>query len=1276
MKKFAAFVFLFSAFVVPLSLKAQTTVFRDFTPSDTSGANIVGSNPIVGGTWQGTAGGQLLQYGANSGGTPEATPYSMYTNGAGRSIFSAFTSTLGAGQQITVSFNLLGFGTNFPNSNGYAGVSLYTGFLSADGNGNAQVSAGGGEREFIGEPNDNNSIGLDQAGTGHQTSGNTTVNVLASFTYAYDTGAWTFTTTGGVNMSGIGTPNLAFNALQVHNGSGGDFDLNNLSVVIGPVPAKGQTVFLDTFSENPGTAIVGQPADIGGTWTDNNGSANGLTVGPAHSLNTQGNGRAVFNALTSTLGPGEILTLSYDTVNDGNTPPLNNGFAGVSLYSGFVNGNNPGAEKIFTGNPSASAWGVDGVIGRNVGSDNALVNHLNFTYNYDSGAWTFTSNGFSASGTGPSNLPLNGLRVANGNGADIDVDNVTVNISPVPVVTRGAQPSVATIYSFPSGPNLTGDAPAAPLVVGTDGNFYGTTQYDGSFGSGTVFKLTPGGTVTPLYSFGAFPLDGVNPVAGLVQGANSGDGSLNFYGTTQFGGNGDSGTVFVITISPAGNVSEKVLHSFSTTGNDGLNPSSALIFGGDGKLYGTTLLGGSSNMGAVFQISTAGAETVFYSFGSNANDGATPYASLVLASDGNFYGTTQYGGAHNNGSVYQLTSAGVETAVYSFGSFAGDGLNPRGSLVALSSGGTLSLYGTTQFGGTANQGTVFSVVASPGSLTESLLHSFDVVSPDGTYPVSGLVLGGDGNLYGTTQYGGDLSGGTVFGITTTGTETLPYSLGTNANDAVYPLASLVLGNDGNLYGTSSSGGAKSNGAIFKVLLTSPVILPPVANDFAIVLTNGSPLTIDVVAQGSDSDPNSPALPITLTAVTPATLGTVTISGANTLLYTPYRNFLKYSGTDTFSYTISNGSATSTATVTVANPYYLQKGSYAGLVTAPDGSQGYLTLSLAGGGAFTGKLRTASGAFNLKGQFDANGTYSATVGGQTFTLSVNIADVGGASGSGDGSFTIAGSWADNGFMVGHALYNATSNPAPQAGVYTVLLPAAIPADAAVPYGTGYATLTVKETGAVKLAGKLADGTVFSDGVFITGGVDGNQFGVMVVLPYKPLNSGDQPGALTGAITFEEVSGVSDCDGVLNWSKPQTKPGLYADGFQTTVSTIGSLYTPPPIGKLAMVLPTALPNAQVSLADLDFSNTLTDLVNVKLGTSNNDTVTFQSGNVASLTMAINSHTGLFTGSFLNPASGKSVKLYGALFSKQDIAGGYFVTLTQSGAVSMVPYFTAAP
>jgi len=218
---------------LPLPNCKAATVFDDFAAGDTSGANILGATPIVGGVWQGNDSGTLFQYGGNSAGHTEATSTSMYTDGSARSIYSIFTSTLGAGQELILSYNLIGFGNGLPSSGGFAGVSLYSGITSANSDG---TQNGGSEQEFVGEPFGSSQIGVDSAISGQHLSGNTTVPTLLIFTYLYDTGAWTFTSTGGINMSGTGAAGVALNSLQIHNGSGGDIDLNNLAVNISAVP--------------------------------------------------------------------------------------------------------------------------------------------------------------------------------------------------------------------------------------------------------------------------------------------------------------------------------------------------------------------------------------------------------------------------------------------------------------------------------------------------------------------------------------------------------------------------------------------------------------------------------------------------------------------------------------------------------------------------------------------------------------------------------------------------------------------------------------------------------------------------------------------------------------------------------------------------------------------------------------------------------------------------------------------------------------------------------
>ena len=195
--------------------------------------------------------------------------------------------------------------------------------------------------------------------------------------------------------------------------------------------SKGTTVFSDTFSQTPGTALAGTAADIGGTWYDGNG--NGGVISPENTFDTSGNGRELFNSFTETLGAGEVVTLSFDTYLQSNGAGLNGGWAGVSLYSGYTGGSS-GTGQMFSGEVTSYDWGKDGsgIGGQQYGSDNTMDNYLTLTYAYDTGAWTFTSDYSTLSGIGTPDLALNGLRIANGGNGDINLGDLTVDISAAP----------------------------------------------------------------------------------------------------------------------------------------------------------------------------------------------------------------------------------------------------------------------------------------------------------------------------------------------------------------------------------------------------------------------------------------------------------------------------------------------------------------------------------------------------------------------------------------------------------------------------------------------------------------------------------------------------------------------------------------------------------------------------------------------------------------------------------------------------------------------------
>jgi uncharacterized repeat protein (TIGR03803 family) len=344
----------------------------------------------------------------------------------------------------------------------------------------------------------------------------------------------------------------------------------------------------------------------------------------------------------------------------------------------------------------------------------------------------------------------------------------------------------------------TGSGPNAGLVQGSDGNFYGTTTRGGTYNYGTAFKVTPDGVLTSLHSFWRGDTDmgnnGYFPAAELIQGSDG-----NLYGMTEDGGQRGEGVVYKIS---TGGVFTN-LHSFMHATTDGEYPLGAMVQGAGGDYCGTAQGGGPNYRGVVFKITANGAYTNLYSF-TGGIDGANPNR-LVLGADGNFYGTTGGGGTNNFGNVFKLTPDGVCTVLYSF-SNGNDGRYPS-QLVQGTDG---NFYGTAGDGGT-NIGTVFTITAN-GTFTS--LHLF-AGGNNGGGP-NGVVLARDGHLYGTTQSGGLAGNGTIFKITPEGTFVSLYSFPGPINDGTSPRAGLVQGTDGSFYGSTYSGGASNYGTIFKI----------------------------------------------------------------------------------------------------------------------------------------------------------------------------------------------------------------------------------------------------------------------------------------------------------------------------------------------------------------------------------------------------------------------------------------------------------------------------
>lgn len=412
-----------------------------------------------------------------------------------------------------------------------------------------------------------------------------------------------------------------------------------------------------------------------------------------------------------------------------------------------------------------------------------------------------------------------------------------------PFASAAAQTPVltpVTLASLPGGAQgLARNAWA--VSQGSDGHLYGVALGGGVTNGGGVFGVDLHGNYSDLYEFSRS--QNMQSLGGLMQASNG-----SFYGMLVNAAADSSSGGSIYSLSPGGQFS--TLHTFAPQtmsgllerNADGSMPEASFVQTTDGTLYGVAYTGGSNGDGTLFSLSPSGTFTLLYTFGGGTANtvGINPMGALVVGNDGNLYGTTRYGGANGMGAIYQVTPAGAVAVMQSFptpkvADSCGSAAPPNSGALTLGSNG--KFYGARCAGGTNGTGMLFKF--DPATATITTLHDFAAgfnVNVGGSAPTSSLALGADGNLYGTASSGGANATGTVFALTQDGTFHSLYDFSASgATDGSYPWP-LIVGADNNFYGSTVAGGSAHSGTVFKM----PSFLQ---ND--IVLTHAADSTVDV-----------------------------------------------------------------------------------------------------------------------------------------------------------------------------------------------------------------------------------------------------------------------------------------------------------------------------------------------------------------------------------------------------------------------------------------------
>jgi uncharacterized repeat protein (TIGR03803 family) len=858
--------------------------------------------------------------------------------------------------------------------------------------------------------------------------------------------------------------------------------------------------------------------------------------------------------------------------------------------------------------------------------------------------------------------------------------------------------AIATIVTFDgtsaSTDNFRGSSPQSGLASDGTGNLWGTTGAGGVNNYGTVFKISGStGAITTILDFdnSSSTSDshrGGNPLAGLVS-----DGTGNFWGTTDEGGAYEDGVIFKVNITTGAmtTVADFDGSSSPTDNQRGNGPEARLASDGAGNLWGTTFTGGVNGDGTVFKINiSTGTITTVVDFdaslsGTDNQRGSFPEAELVNDGAGYMWGTTYQGGVTGVGTIFKVNiSSGVITTLVDFDASFGSGDNQRGGypIAGLASDGMGNLWGTTSSQGENSDGTIFKVNTSTGSI--STLFDFGQKSgpymDEGERAVGTLVFTGTG-FYGSTRLGG----------------------------------------------VTPNGIASQAGEIFYVGPPTP----PVASDEAILERGFGSLVIDVLT--GDSDPAGTALTVTGLTRPSFGTAVITGSGT-TITYTPAKTFAgtdtftytianSAGATTTGTITIYNpfllqagsyagvlnnpgggylslattGAGTFTGRLKVGNLNYTLLGTFAadgswsgtlgGKTTAlqlnigsvvASGTEEHAITGFCDGIAFAAYLDRYNGTTNPAPEV---GTYKILIAppAQTGTMQAianaviaNSVITGiNVTGSGLGYISIPAVTVSATSGRG-AVLTATVSNGQVTGIKVVRGGTKYPATGMTvniappsgnPIGIGYATLTVTKLGTATLTGRLADGRPFTDALLITDGTgSADTVQVYISLPYHVA------GLLAGTLTFKDEPGISDLDGTLSWIRPQqvgSAIALFQGGFSLDTTAIGSLYALSK-GAPALAVSTASPNATITLDETGWSAPIVKQVTV----ATNNKVTINNPGADKLALVISAPGGAFSGSFIDPATGKRQAFTGLLFQKQTGAGGYFVNTTESGLISLSP------